>query len=505
LHFKLIRQLDFPNQFRGVILPRKRDLDDNSRTNKKSEDSSVAHIDFLRMTGRFMSKLKEIIVEEILKRGKIYKVGGVVRDRIISPVLPDKDTDYLVCGIPLDELINLLENFGKVDLVGKSFGVIKFSPFKRYSEDEEVRTFDVALPRKEYSTGSGHKDFKVDFDHRLRVEDDLGRRDFTMNALAFDLSTKKIIDPLNGRKDIKRGLIRMTNPRSFLDDPLRMLRGIQFAARFEFELEENTYQSLCENAEMIKTVSPERIQEELNKLFTKAKKPSIGFRLMEKVGMLKYIFPELSACVGVEQPGGFHQYDVFEHSLVTMDYSPMEVVPRLAALLHDLSKPQAKALTSDGATFYGHEKKGAIATEKILERLRYSNEVISKVKLLVDKHMFTTAVTDKGLRRLINKVGVENIFDLLELRRADIIAQGRGGDASDVDEFEKRIKEEIAKKPPFGLKDLAVNGDDIMEKFSISPGPLIGKVLNHLLDMVLDYPEMNEKETLLKQAEDFLK
>jgi len=451
-----------------------------------------------------MPSLSDTIIKEVLKRGKIYEVGGVVRDRIISPVLPDKDADYLVTGMSLEDLCSVLKGYGKVDLVGKSFGVIKFTPDKRFSANGKTPTFDLALPRKEYSTGAGHRDFKVDFDYNLKVEDDLSRRDFTINAMAYDLAARKLVDPLGGKKDVKRGLIRMTNRDSFKDDPLRMLRGIQFAARFEFELEKETFESLCRNVQLIRTVSPERIQEEINKLLTRAKRSSIGFRLMRKTGLLKEIFPELETGVEVEQPGGYHRYDVFEHSIITVDNAPMELGLRLASLFHDVSKPETKSPTETGATFYGHEKKGAKATQRILQRLRYSNEIISKVVLLVEKHMFTTGVTDKGLRRLINRVGIENIFDLLELRRADIIAQGRGGDTFEVDEFENRIRMEMDKKPPFGLKDLKVAGNDIMKEFNLAPGPLIGRVLNHLMERVLDEPEFNQEDKLLKEAQEFL-
>jgi tRNA nucleotidyltransferase (CCA-adding enzyme) len=446
--------------------------------------------------------LNEIIVKGILKEGKIYEVGGAVRDRYISPLLPDKDKDYLVTGLPMDDLCSLLRNFGKVDLVGKSFGVIKFLPHKKY--DGEA-TFDIALPRKEYSTGPGHKDFKVEFDHNLKVEDDLSRRDFTINAMAQDLSTKQLVDPLGGKKDIKKRLIRITNPNSFKDDPLRMLRAVQFAARFEFDLEGKTYESLCENVDLISFVSPERIQGELNKLLLKAKYPSTGFRLMQRTGLLKKIFPELEVGVGVDQPGGYHAYDVFEHSIQTVDNAPRELVIRLAALFHDLSKPECRELTQEGATFYGHDKKGARVTKRILERLRYSNEIIEKVTLLVDKHMFTTGVTDKGVRRLIRKMGQELVFSLLDLRRADVVAQGKGGETRDVDELEERIRLEIERKPPFGVKDLEVNGNDIMGKFNLQPSPLIGQILNHLLEMVLDEPEFNKEDILLKEAEFFLK
>ncbi len=446
--------------------------------------------------------LSEKIIKAILEKGKIYEVGGAVRDKYISPILPDKDKDYLITGIPLDELSSLLSRFGKVDLVGKSFGVIKFRPFKEF-DGEHV--FDIALPRKEYSTGSGHKDFRVEYDHNLRVEDDLSRRDFTINAMAENLSTGELVDPLKGRGDIKRRLIRITNPNSFRDDPLRMLRGVQFAARFEFELEENTLKSLQENADLITTISAERIQEELNKLLLKAKYPSAGFRLMQKVGLLEKILPELASCVGVSQPGGYHAYDVFEHSILTVDFAPRDLVIRLAALFHDASKPETKAPTESGATFYGHEKRGARVARKVLQRLRYSNQIIDQVTLLVDKHMFTTGVTDKGVRRLIRKMGEELVFPLLDLRRADVAAQGKEGSTKDVDELEERIRLELERKPPFGLKDLEVKGNDIMDTFKVPPSPLVGQVLNYLLELVLDNPELNKKERLMKEAEFFLK
>jgi tRNA nucleotidyltransferase (CCA-adding enzyme) len=451
-----------------------------------------------------MEGLPQKITDEILSQGKIYEVGGVVRDRFLSPILSDEDIDYLVTGIPIDQLCSLFSKFGKVDLVGKSFGVIKFTPFKKYSPTEKPKTYDIALPRKEFSTGVGHKDFQVEFDHNLKVEDDLSRRDFTINAMAQDLSTGKLVDPMGGKKDLRKSIIKITYPDSFKDDPLRMLRAVQFASRFEFDIEEKTYESMCENVSLITTVSPERIQDELNKLLLKAKYSSSGFRLMQKSGLLKYILPELEKGVGVDQPGGYHAYNVFEHSILTVDATPRDLIVRLAALFHDVSKPQAKVVTEEGATFYGHEKRGSKSTGKILQRLRYSNEIIDAVVLLVDKHMFTTAITDKGVRRLIRKVGIEHIFQLLDLRRADVVAQGKGGHTRDVDELEERIKLEIERKAPFGLKDLKINGNDVMKEFGLSPGPLVGKTLNHLLEKVLDEPEFNEKEKLLKEAEKFL-
>ena len=245
--------------------------------------------------------------------------------------------------------------------------------------------------------------------------------------------------------------------------------------------------------------------EELNKLLLRAERPSIGFHLMQETGLLKEIMPEFEETVGVDQPGGYHKYNVFEHTLHTIDAAPPRLHLRLAALFHDITKPRAKRLVEGGATFYGHEKTGARVAAKVMKRLRYSNDLIADVCTLVERHMFTTAVTDKGMRRLIRRVGQDLIFDLLDIRRADVRAQGMGGKTDDVDEFEQQIKEELDRKPPFSLKDLAIDGEDIMREFGLEESPLIGRVLNHLMDKVLDRPEDNTPEKLNKYAGLFLK
>ncbi len=445
-----------------------------------------------------MCTLSQNTIDEILRRGRIYEVGGVVRDRFLTQEVPVKDRDYLVTGIRYDDLTALLRQYGKVDLVGKSFGVIKFTQ-RRTSG---YHTFDISLPRREHSTGVGHKDFAVTYDPSIPVETDLARRDFTINAMAWALDSDSLVDPLNGMADLRNRQIRMTSEDSFTEDPLRMLRAIQFAARFEFSIEAQTFAAIKRHSQLITTVSAERIAEELNKLLTLSMRPSDGFRLMHECGLLAQILPELEACVGVEQPGGYHRYDVYEHILRTIDATQPKLRLRLAALFHDIRKPQHRRLVDDGATFYGHEAGGARASIDIMNRLRYSKELSADVALLVDRHMFTTEVTDKGLRRLIRRVGLELIFDLLDLRRADVIAQGMGGTTEDVDVMEQRIRDEIERKPPFGLKDLALSGDDIMTLLEIPPGPVIGIILDHLMEKVLDQPEDNTREILERFARD---
>ncbi len=439
-----------------------------------------------------MCKLSEEAIGDILRKGRIYEVGGAVRDRFLKLTQKVKDRDYLVTGIPYDELTHILRNHGRVGLVGRSFGVIKFTQYKR----EKQHTFDITLPRREHSTGAGHTDFEVDFDPDLKVEEDLVRRDFTVNAMAFDLDSEMLIDPLGGQLDLEKRQLRMTSPTSFEEDPLRMLRAVQFAARFNFMIEPETFRALQMHAPLINSVSEERIAEELNKLLTRSEAPSEGFRIMLSAGLLKEILPELEACVGVDQPGGYHKYDVFEHTMHCLDACAPDLKLRLAALFHDINKPQAKRVTETGATFYGHEVTGARTGVKVMSRLRYPKDLTKEVNTLVERHMFTTEVSDKGMRRLIKRVGVDLIFKLLDLRRADVVGQGMGGITEDVDEFEANIRAELDRQPPLKHSDLALNGRDIMKMFGISPSPLVGQVLNHLLEHVLDHPEDNIREKL---------
>lgn len=439
-----------------------------------------------------MCTLSKKTIDEILRKGHIYEVGGAVRDRLLHDNILSKDRDYLVTGINYDDLSGLLKKFGRVDLVGQSFGVIKFTQV----QSGRQRTFDITLPRKERSTGSGHKEFEVSYDPALTVEDDLVRRDFTVNAMALALDSDEVIDPLGGRIDLEKRQLRMVYPDSFKDDPLRMLRAVQFAARFEFIIEPETFKAMRKHAALIKTVSPERIAEELTKLLTLSAKPSAGFRLMETSGLLNELLPELQNCVGVDQPGGYHKYDVFEHTLRVIDAAPRKLTIRLAALFHDINKPQAKRLTDTGATFYGHEVSGAKTAQLVLKRLCYSNEIISDVFVLVKRHMYANPEKEKGLRRLIRKVSVELIFDLLTLRRADVVGQGMGGTIEDVDELESAIQNEIDKKSPFSREDLVISGVDIMRLLDLSPGPVVGEILDQIMEAVLDDPANNKIETL---------
>ncbi|MBD3217846.1 MAG: HD domain-containing protein [candidate division Zixibacteria bacterium] len=450
-----------------------------------------------------MQGLSEKVVDEILKYGNLYEVGGCVRDSLLGMGIAEKDRDYLVTKIEFEKLVEVLEKYGHVDLVGKSFGVIKFTAS---NNGAERITYDIALPRSEFSTGIGHRDFKVDFDHTLPIEEDLKRRDFTINAIARNLRDDKLVDPYGGQQDLKYGLIRMLTANTFEDDPLRMLRAVQFAARFDFEIEPQTFEAIRQNAGLINTVTAERIQEELNKLLTRSKKPSRGFILLDQTNLLKIILPELAVGIGVDQPGGYHAHDVFLHSLYTVDELPQDNLSlRLAGLLHDIAKPHTKRVKEGKAHFYGHDQQGSDIAKEVLRRLRYSNQIIKDVQTLIKSHMFTSEMSDKGVRRLIKRVGLDNVFDLLELRRADVRAQGMGNTTPEIDELEERVRGELEEKVPLGVKQLAIDGNDLMEEFDLSPSPMVGEILSCLLEIVLDYPEKNHKEELIQQARVFLR
>ncbi|MDP2807031.1 MAG: HDIG domain-containing protein [bacterium] len=456
------------------------------------------------------------IIKAINSAGRLYEVGGAVRDRIrhslepsgnLNPVgfsqfNPD-EVDYLVTGIPMNELTRLLKQFGRVELVGRSFGVIKF---KLQTAKGKFKTFDIALPRKEQSTGPGHKDFEVEYDPDIPIEQDLGRRDFTVNAMAFRMQNAKckiqnteLVDTYGGVEDIKNRLIRMVSQNSFAEDPLRMLRACQFAARLGFSVEQNTFKAIKKNAKLISTVSPERVQQELNKMLL-SDQPSIGFWLMQRSGLLKILLPELEQGVDVTQPGGYHRYQVFEHSIKTADFAPKTLELRLAALLHDVAKPCCREAFEGGVHFYGHDKLGAKMAGELLSRLKYSNQITEKVTGLVSRHMFAVPETGKGLRRLISKTGLDGLDGLIELRRADILAQGMEGDTGYLESFKQAVKEELSKKPAFSIKDLKIDGNDLMKELGLTPGPKLGRILKQLFELALENPKNNRKTYLLKEA-----
>jgi tRNA nucleotidyltransferase (CCA-adding enzyme) len=426
----------------------------------------------------------------ILGACRLYLVGGTVRDILLGRSIDSVDADYLAAEIPLDDLTAILGRFGKLNLVGKSFGVIKFTP-------ADGRTVDISLPRSEFSTGAGHRDFDVRFDPNLPLEKDLERRDFTINSMALDLSSLEIVDPLGGRADLAARLLRVNRSDSFVEDPLRILRGAQFVARFDLSVEAGTLELMKRDAKLLAAVSPERVRDELDKVMLLAECPSRGFLFMHEAGMLAEVLPELDATHGVTQ-NEFHPDDVFLHSLKSCDLVRRELHLRWAALLHDLGKKAAKTTVDGRVVFYRHEEESERTAEEVLERLRYPRELVRRVGGLVRHHMFniTEDWSDSAIRRFIARAGPENIDDLLALREADNLSRG---DASVVDEnrmIRERIDRVRRSDAAFKITDLAIDGKDVMEILGIRPGPEIGAVLKRLFDSVLENPGLNTREAL---------
>ena len=428
--------------------------------------------------------------------GHVYEVGGAVRDAIIAEregvALEPKDRDYVVTGIPIEDLIKLLKTIGEVDLVGKSFGVLKFRP------DGKKDVYDIALPRIEVSTGEGHRDFNVNFDHNLSIEEDLVRRDFTINALAVDLDSGETINPYNGIADIDNKIIRIVFPDAFKEDPLRLLRAVQFAARFKFRIDRETFYAMKADAHGIDHISGERIFIEIEKIMVKAEFPSIAFKLMKDTGLLRRIFPELQNCVGVAQPAKFHSQDVFGHILHAVDSVPStKLHVRMAALFHDIAKPETRSDDNGEIHFINHEHQAKKHIHAVLNRWRAPGDLIDKVNNLVWNHMFdaTFDMSRRAIRRLINRVGEDLIHDLIDLRIGDRLASGKAFlSMGKIGRMREIVEEELA-EPAFSVKHLAIDGHDLIE-MNLKPGPVFKEILNSLLEMVMDDPSLNEKEKL---------
>jgi poly(A) polymerase/tRNA nucleotidyltransferase (CCA-adding enzyme) len=449
---------------------------------------------------KFVKKLKKEFPE-----AEIYLVGGKVRDIFLER--SSYDYDFVIRKIKGDDLEKFLAKEGKVDFVGKSFGVFKFVP-KKYTLEEAI---DIALPRTEaaFMTG-GYRDFDVQSDPDLPIEKDLSRRDFTINAMAIDVIAGNLADPFCGLEDLRDKLIvTVGSPRErFEEDYTRMLRAVRFSVQLYFKIEINTYQSIQKLAPEIKKMPAERITEELNKIIM-SPNAEFGFALLEKSNLLKYIIPELEAGVGVSQNQS-HIYSVFIHSIKALGFAAernYSLNVRLAALFHDIAKPKVKTGEGPTSTFYNHDIVGAKITKKILERLKYPNEIINSVSHLVRHHMFFYSlgtITDAAVRRLLARIGKENINEEIQLRICDRLGMGRPkAKPYKLIELERRLHE--VQLDPISVKMLKINGNDLIEILKIKPGPKIGLILNALLSEILEDPKKNKKVWLKKRVKELNK
>ena len=427
---------------------------------------------------------------------QIYLVGGAVRDAILG--IETKDFDFTTNASSEDSIKMLNKNDYKTTEIGRSFGTI------------ETTVEDYSIHITTYREDKYNKDSrKPEIKTSGELETDLSRRDFTVNAIAYDINNNEIIDPHGGLKDLSEGLIRTpdTADISFSDDPLRMLRACRFVSTHGFTPNNELFKAISKNVERIEIVSTERIRDEFTKLLT-GKEPSLGLKAFVESGLSELIMPELNE-LKIEVDPKHHHKDVYEHTMVVLDRVSPTLVSRMSALLHDIGKPKTKGIENGKVHFRHHEVVGAKMSKKILKRLKYDNETIKKVSLLVENHLrphtFKMGWTDSAVRRYIIDAGglLEELNDLV---RADITTKNKAKYEEInkyLDEMEERIKE-VAEKEELSKLRPPISGDEIMDMFDLEPGPSVGVIMKALYEQRINDGEVS-KEEAIKLAEQVYK
>lgn len=450
----------------------------------------------------------KIILDKFTNAGyQIYIVGGAVRNLLMDQDV--KDWDFTTDAKPEEILKVLQEGFlERSSQKGSTFG----EPFY----DNKFGTVGLAVGKGIFEITTMRKEgLYKDHRHPLevswtdKIEEDLARRDFTINAIALS-ADNALVDPFHGQDDIKNKMVRAVGDPSkrFQEDALRLIRAIRFATELEFEIDEKTFSAIKQNADLIKEIAFERIRDELFKILASVN-PYIGIIKLRESGILQIIVPELEACFGIKQEGPKHDriYDIGEHSLLALKYTPSkDSLTRLAALLHDVGKVPTVATGPDGnVTFYGHDVAGGKIVLEIGKRFNLSKIQTDKLYRLIRWHMFTMDEnqTDSAIRRFIKNVGKENIGDMMALRVGDRLGGGTQTETSwRMEKFKQRIKEVL--KKPFSISDLKINGNDVMKELGIKPGPKVGEILQKLFEEVLEDSSKNNREYLLNRIKNLM-
>ncbi|MFA6354823.1 MAG: CCA tRNA nucleotidyltransferase [Candidatus Paceibacterota bacterium] len=444
------------------------------------------------------------VTKSLEKAGfEAFLVGGCVRDLILGR--EPKDWDITTNAKP-EEIIPLFEKtiyenkFGTVGVcIAKNPTDVIYETDSGVTHETEYHILEVTP----YRTEAKYSDFRHpdEVNFSKNIEDDLKRRDFTINALAYNPSKGQIIDLYKGQEDIKDKVVRAVGSANdrFQEDALRMLRAIRFSVQLDFAMSYDTMQAIVDNSTLIKKISFERIRDEFTKIIESGN-PVAGMGLLHKLELLKYIIPELEEGIGCDQKGA-HIYDVWEHLLHALDHAankgwPLEV--RLAALFHDIGKPKSRrAGTKKEYTFYGHEVIGARITKQIMERFKYPKKTSDLVNKLVRGHMFfsdTEMITLSAVRRVVANVGKEHIWDLMNVRECDRVGMKKKETPYRLRKYHAMIEEVL--RDPISVGQLAINGKYMMETLHMKPGPRMGWILSALLEEVLDDPKKNTKEHL---------
>lgn len=428
----------------------------------------------------------EYILNKLKEKGfEAFIVGGCIRDILLNKTPGDFD----VTTNALPEEIELVFNDKKTFDIGRTFGTIIV----------HVDDFDVEITtyRREENYIDGRRPEWVEF--VSSIEDDLSRRDFTINAMAYNRKSG-LVDPFNGVEDIERRVIRCVgNPeKRFQEDYLRILRAIRFASVLDFKIEEDTFSAGKKNSVNVSKVSMERINKELTKILL-CDTPSKGIKLLEEMELIPIILPELVPSIGFDQHNPHHDKDVFGHTLCVLDKTPANLKLRLAALFHDVGKPSCFSIDEKGiGHFYDHNKVGAKISENALERLKCPKELSKNVSILVREHMtHHSNFSDRGLKRLIRRVGLENINELFYLQKADRSCSNEDASIDNIIETEKRVIEILHNNEAYNIEQLSINGHDLIE-IGYEEGKTIGEILEYILGRVIENPSLNTKEKLIE-------
>jgi len=427
-----------------------------------------------------------------------WLVGGCVRDELLREEGSAEDAshrgDWDIATSARPEQVQKL--FRRVIPTGIQHGTVTV-----LMRDGQ---YEVTTLRGETTYSDGRRPDAVYFVDDIK--DDLARRDFTINAIAYDVLEDRLIDPFDGAQDLAKRLLRAVGVASerFAEDGLRVLRGARFAATLELEIEPSTAQAIQPSLDSYRKVSAERIRDEWLKTM-KAKKPSRAFELMKNHGILAVTAPEMLESVGCEQ-NKYHAFDVWGHAMSCLDSAPRAAVLRVAALLHDIGKPRSRAFSdkTNDYTFYEHERIGAEMVEPLLSRLRFSNEERQHIVALVRHHLicYDSSWSDAAVRRWIRRVTPELVPDLYLLNEADV--RGKGRDASPdleaLSALKAHVERILAAGAAFSAKDLAIDGRVLMQELGMKPGPDLGRILKALLDEVVDDPSKNQRDVLLERA-----
>lgn len=431
-----------------------------------------------------------------------FLVGGCVRDLLLGRT--PKDWDFTTNALPEQIQALFSESFCNNDYGTVGIKTGEETPY------EDLGVVEVTPYRSESGYSDARRPDQVKFG--IALEDDLARRDFTVNAIAYRLSDQKIVDLYDGMVDLREKRLRAVGnaDERFKEDALRMMRAVRLATELGFVIEAKTMDGIYRNHDRLKLIAKERIAIELLRLI-QADSPLPGIMIMEKLGLLEHVMPELRTGIGCEQ-GGIHKYDVFEHNLRTLEAAAnkgFSLELRLAALLHDVGKPATRRTGGKNKTytFFGHEVVGAKMAKKMLEELKLPRETIEKVEKLVRWHMFFSdpdTITLSAVRRTIVRIGEKNIQDLLNLRVCDRIGTGRPKEMPFRFRKYKAMVDE-ALRDPISVKLLKINGDKIMEISGEKPGKKLGYILHALLEEVLIDPTKNTAQYLETRVSELLK